>query len=165
MGRRIEEYEKGLGIRGDELNQCLVEQPEFYYHVADEAEAWVSTRDTIKYNIDKLEAQLEVQFRREAGLKGDKLTDKAVTAAIAAHPDVIDQNEKLLDAKSELGRWSSLRDSYTQRSKMMDLIVHRELRLLSDLSMERGTAITRSNLTEARSEQVQEMRRKKLSAE
>lgn len=165
MTRRIDEYERGLSIKQDDLNQCLIEQPEFYYHVADEAEAWVSTRDTIKYSIEKLEAELDMRIRKEATLKGDKVTETSVAKQISAHPDIIDLNEKLLDAKSELGRWSSLRDSFTQRSKMLDLIVHRELRLLSDLSMERGTAITRNSLTEAKSQQVQDARRKKLGAE
>lgn len=162
MTRRIEEYERGLSIKEDALNNCLIEQPELYYHVADEAEAWTSTRDTIKYSIEKLEAELEVTFRKDAALRGDKATDKSISSQVANHPEVIRLNEKLLDAKSELGRWSALRDSFIQRTKMMDLIVSREIRLLSDLNIERGAAVTRSKLVEAQSDQVTIARRKKL---
>lgn len=163
--RKVEDYERGLVIKEDDLNTCLQQQAELYYHVADECEALISSRDSVDYEIEKREAQLDGEIRRQAASKGEKITEKGVEMEIARHPDIIRLNEKLLSVKEELGRWLPLRGAYDKRSKMLELLCMREMRQLKDLSMERGTAFNRNQLVEAQSEHVIATRRRKLGGE
>jgi len=159
----VDEYHANLAIDKDDLERCLMEQSESFYHVARESVYAVARRDAAKYDMESLEALLGQQIRLEAAEDKVKLTEGAVAERLAILPDIQKVNKQYLEEKAHAEAWVALKEAFQQRSFMLRELVALRLRQHYDIAMEHGSGQTRAALGDAAVERVREARRARKS--
>lgn len=144
----LDEARRALAIDLDDLDQCLIEQAELYYHVADRYERAIARRDAVKLELEELEAELDESVRRKANKDEEKLTEGQIKARLRTMPRVSALHNKYLEAKGTAGRWSALKEGFDKRSFMLTKLVDRQIAQLNNLGVSRGMSNNRSALAE-----------------
>ncbi len=147
--------EAELRIDRDGLDECVIMQPELYYHVASGHAMAVAERDALKLDFEQEEAKEGLSIRRAAAQIEEKLTEASLRDRLKTAKGLADLERDLQDAKAEAERWSALRDAYSQRSYMLRELVALHLSRLGGSSM--GGA--KAELADARHAQMGELRR------
>lgn len=115
----FEDLKAAVQIDKNDLDSCLVQQPDLFYRVSEEYTLARSLQDEIKFDITQLEAELGAQFRKEAEGEKKPPTDTAVKALIAATPKMIDLQKELLAASKRVGKWGALKEAYDMRASAL----------------------------------------------
>lgn len=119
----LDKYKAKLAIDPDSLSECLVEQPDLYYHVSMETAVAVSERDAAKLALDVVEAEIDQHLRRKAADDGEKVTESLIQKRLELASEVIDANNNLLDNRLTADKWLALKESFQQRSFMLRELV------------------------------------------
>lgn len=154
-----QELESNLEIDRDDLDGCLVEQPGFFYHVAEELSAANSRRDTLKLDLEELMAEEDGRFRREAANQQIKFTEATVQNFLRTLDPVKALQRDLLRASTEAANWAALKEAYLQRSFMLRELVALHLAEIHNLGVERGVTASRHMLGEAAQKEAGQARR------
>lgn len=157
---RIEDYRDRLAIDRDHLDDCLVEQPELYYHVSEQYSLAVAERDATKLDLDHTEAKEAQRFRDEAVKLEEKLTVDGLKEKLVLSPKLQDLREELIRQKAKIDAWSSLLEALRQRSYMLRELVAIQLSRLATTGS--VTASRDSMISDARVRQGEERRRRRL---
>jgi hypothetical protein len=144
----LAEARKALAIDPDDLYECLVEQPEWYYHVSEQHELAVAERDAIQLELDETLAEMDEQLRKTAIASKEDVTEPMMKHRLRALPKVKELCRELLAAKAEVGRWAAMVKGFDKRGSMLSKIVDREESQLYALGIERGASNTKSKLAE-----------------
>lgn len=142
----------GLQIDRDDLDGCLVDQPESFYHAAVAYSKAVARRDAVKLELEHLAANLDVKIRADADKAGTKTTETGIKNEIQLDADYHDAKSALLEASAEVDRLQALKEAFQQRSFML-----RELVALT--IAERGDQAGAAGAYEARGRRAQEAER------
>src|SRR6266436_741814 len=81
------ELSKGLKIDRDNLDECLIQQPEFYHKVGREYQNVATFRDGAKSARDLLQSSLDTKLRIEAEKLQRKPTDTSINRLIHGEED------------------------------------------------------------------------------
>jgi len=155
----VDEYHAALAIDKDDLERCLMEQPESFYHVARESAFAVARRDAAKYDVESLEAILGQRIRLAASEDKVKLTEGAIAERLATMPNVQKATKQFLEEKAHAEAWNALKEAFQQRSFMLRELVALRLRQYYDIAADHGSGTARAMLGDAAVERVREARR------
>jgi len=149
----IKEFEGQLVVDRDNLEEEVIRQPEFYYHVSEQLVYAVDLRDRLKKDLEELEAEVDNKIRSLAERNEDKITEAFVKKQIAADGKVQALNRELLDAKRQVGLWEAMKESFGQRSyavnKLADMVIARTMGSGGSIR-ERDDADTQRRISEER---------------
>jgi hypothetical protein len=157
--RKVHVFEESLSIDPMALDECLIEQPALFYHVADGYAKAVAERDMIKLALANVCAELDQQLREEAEKHEEKITEKLIEQRLRLLPEVRELNGKLLAAQAEMDRWLAMKEAFQQRSYVLRELVALKLGELHALSIERGAGSSRVALRDGQAEHAQTLRR------
>jgi hypothetical protein len=163
---KIDQYKKSLAIDEDDLDRAVVEQPSLFFNVADELALAISERDGLKLELEEFTAEKYKQFRSEALATEEKFTETSLERKITLDKEIMSLQREYADKKLSVDRLTALRDSFRDRSKMLEQAVSLYCSKLYNLQIERGARSTRRNLVDAKAEnnsaKASEMRRERL---
>lgn len=112
-----------LEIDREGLDDCLVKQPELFFHASDAYVVAVASRDQLKLDLEEKMAQLDEQVRKEAIANDEKLSETAVAKRVQASPELKELQSDYLAAKAEADKWLALKEAFQQRSYMLRELV------------------------------------------
>ena len=141
LGRgTIEQFRAGLAIDKDDLDECLIRQPELYWHVAEAHSLAKAERDARKLDLEILEAEASQRIRidhAESGEKG-RLTEGDIAEQLLLIPGIQKLRRERLALEAKIEEWLALNESFTQRSYMLRELVPLYLARLGSGSMRSG---------------------------
>ena len=152
---------EGLKIDEDALDQCLVEQADYYYQVAKLAIDAGGERDTLELQLKELKAELDADIRQQAIRNEEKLTETQLTNRITVLPRVKDLQRKCLEARRKADSLSVLKEGYQQRSYALRELNASQLARFYSLGTERGAAGARASVGDRIREQAEGIRRER----
>lgn len=138
-----------LQIDTDDLDGSLVEQPDLYYHVAEQFALAVANRDTSKLELEEAQAELDEQYRKKALEDDVKITEAALSKKLIATPRIQELERALLATRAEADKWQALKEAFQQRSFMLRELVSIRISNLNNLSLERGVNRSHADLADA----------------
>lgn len=150
-------YREDLVIDKDKLDDCLVQQPELYYHVAEAFSQAVAERDALKYEIELAEAEEGKKIRDRAVALEEKLTEANLKEQLLLLPRLNKLRLERLHQETLVGSWQALKEAYQQRSYMLRELVPMYLSRLSSGSVRIGSP--RDQLSDTIHEMANEGRR------
>lgn len=124
-----------LAIEVHDLDECLMQQPELFEHVARAYVEATAERDALKLDLDEAEAAADAVIRADADDKKERITEAAIKQRLTLHPTVKDLNRALLQAKADADSWLALKESFQQRSYMLKELVALHLSRLAGASV------------------------------
>lgn len=120
---KLEQLRSGLVIDKDNLDDCLVQQPELYYHVAEAFSHAIATRDALKLDIEIAEAREAKLIRELAAEADEKLTEAGLREQLALIPELQKLRRRRIEEESNISAWQALKEAFTQRSYMLRELV------------------------------------------
>jgi hypothetical protein len=140
------ELEDSLEINRDDLDTCLVGQPGFFYHVAEQVAAANARRDTTKLELEELMAEEDGKFRAVCARSDEKVTENGIRNYVQTLDSVKQLQRELLSTRMEADKWQALKEAYQQRSFMLRELVALFLSQMHNLGVERGASSLRHEL-------------------
>ena len=144
----LEHYRKYLVIDKDDLDKCLMEQPETYYHVSYAFAQAVAERDATKLDLEELQAKLGLDLRAQAIKDDEKLTEGSLQQKLTTMPKIQDLQRLRLEKTKNAESWQVLKEAFQQRSFMLRELVALYIAQRHDQSMEAGAGQARNSLAE-----------------
>jgi len=157
---KLDELRKELAIDQNALDDCLMRQPELYYSVAVGYAEAVAGRDSVKLELEELQAKLDQDFRAEALRKNEKITEGSIQQKLKTMPKVQDLQQKFMDARTEAESWGVLKEAFQQRSFMLRELVALFIAQRRDLDLESGMGQAKAKLAESNREEMARTRRR-----
>ena len=176
----LDQYRDQLAIDRVDLDECLIKQPELYYHVAEGHVQAAAERDAVKLELEEALAEEDEKLRRQladeeakaAADEEDKpkkgrgrspggMTETAIKGKIAMLPKIQQLQRDFLDAKKEADRWYALKEGFTQRSYMMKELVNLMLSQLRDNAASSAGNSARADLADSNRQQAGQIRRQR----
>lgn len=118
-----EDLRTELSIDQNQLDHELIANPGLCADVGLAFVRAVSERDAKKDNLKAQLAKLAIHLREEMLTNGEKVTEKAVEAAVGAHPDNAKLHEELRLATLKAAELEVMRGAFSTRSSMLrDLV-------------------------------------------
>lgn len=115
--------ERHLRIDRDDLDTCLIEQPDRYYHVAMACAVAVSDREAAKLDLEDLSAKLDKDIRARAASREEKITEAKIQQEIKSDSDYQEQRALLAQIDARIGALQALKEAFSQRSFMLRELV------------------------------------------
>lgn len=155
------EYREALKIDRDALDDCLVEQPELFYHVSENYVVAVSERDGAKLDLEEAIAEEDQKVRATQSNKDkkDRMTEGAIYNSIITMPRIKKLNDAFLSSKTEADLWGALEKAYSQRLSALRELVALRMKELYSIAMKSGAADARGTLRDAAASAAQTLRR------
>lgn len=150
-----------LSINKNALDDCLMEQPDLYYHVAEGYTLAVAARDAAKLDLEQTMAEKAEEIRERALRDDEKITETAITRKLATDPEVAGLEEHLLELRGTADKWQALKEAFQQRSFMLRELVQMLVARLSAGSLERGADRALQDLGDARGRALEDVRRQR----
>ena len=142
----LERYRGHLAIDQDDLDKCLMEQPEVYYVVAQAVANTTAERDKLKLELEELQAKLGLDLRDQATRRNEKLTEGGLEQKLAGMPKIQELQRSLLTKRQEAESWGVLKEAFQQRSFMLRELVALFIAQRHDLALEGGAGQARATL-------------------
>lgn len=158
-GMSQEQLRGQLSIDKDALDDCLMEQPDLYYYVAEGYALAVAARDAAKLDLEQTTAEKAERIRAAALAADEKLTEASISRQLATDTDIADLEEGLLELRAKADMWQALKEAFQQRSFMLRELVQMLVSRLSAGALERSADNARGELGEANRRQLGDMRR------
>lgn len=132
------ELRENLRIDEDDIDHCLVAQPEYYYMAAEAVALATSRRDTLKLQRDETIAELDQAIRRKALEDDRKITEGQISNELKTLPKVKEINRQYVEACKVVDEAVAMKESYHQRSYMLRELNASANAKLYNLGLERG---------------------------
>lgn len=158
-----DELKKGLPFDKHALDECLQEQPESFFTVAETLALTISRRDEAKTELANVEAKVDDEIRTDARDEDRKITEKEIDAQKQLHPKVRAAHTKLSDLSLEVGKLYALKEAFVQRLDAMKTMakLHSENSYATDISIRGRAADSRTaTANDVKRQQNDERRRR-----
>lgn len=109
-------YRSMLRVNRDDLDDCLVKQPELYSEVGERHVLTIAERDAAKLLLDELSAEVDEQLRKEAADAEEKVTETLLAKRLRIDPRIKKAEREFLRAKTAADQWQVLREAFRQRN-------------------------------------------------
>jgi hypothetical protein len=140
------EVRSKLKIDDDNLDDCLVEQPEYFYQAAMTLTEANAARDGLKLELKEVLAELDGDIRARLAAANEKATETGIANELRTLPRIKELERKCLEASRKAEAAAALRDAYVQRSYALKDLNAIQLARLSNLGVERGSTGARRNV-------------------
>jgi hypothetical protein len=157
----VTQFRSRLRIDRADLDGCLMEQPELYYHVAEAHAFAVARRDRCKVDYEEAVAKHDDRIRSKAADEGERMTDTRTAHRIALVPEVQSLQRQWIESRAEVESLLALKEAFQQRSFMLRELVAWAVAHQYDLVMERGGGSGRAALAEAAGRRIAKERERK----
>lgn len=131
----LNRYRAKLVIDRDDLDTCMVEQPELVDHVGEAYSNAVAERDAGKLELEIAEAEEAQKIRDHAAKMEEKLTEAAIREQLILSKRIQRLKTDQIVLKKEIDDWAALREAFQARGFML-----RELAPMWVARFNRGTA-------------------------
>lgn len=119
----IRELESCLAIDEHALDEALRAQPETFYRVSKALALEISRRDAAKQALQDAEFKADLVVRDRAEKQEKKITEGEVRARVSQEDDVVFAREELQRLSESVGKLTSLKEAFQQRSyALKDLV-------------------------------------------
>jgi len=142
-----QDFHDRLLIDRSDLESALEDHPTLVLEVGDIQAELVAERDTVKMELDKLEAAIDKELRADAVKHEEKITEKSIANSIIGDNRMQAMQRKFLKAKADADAWGPLREAIHQRGYALRSLVDIELR---KLNIEADNSAFSRKATEAR---------------
>lgn len=115
-----EELKTKIKINKNRLEEEIIEQPALFLEVADGCAQAISYEDQAKDTLERLAASIAIDIRRD---QTEKLTEAKVEERTITNIAHVEQSRKYLEYKLEAKLWEGLRNSFSQRAKMLEKLI------------------------------------------
>lgn len=153
---------RDLRIDTDDLDGCLVEQPDHYYKAALAHAEAVGRRDAAKLALEGLEAQIDGEVRADYDARDEKVTEARIHKEIRDDTRYKDAKRRHLELSTDVDRLLALKEAFQQRSFMLRELVTLTVAEFGDQAGARGAYEARTRRAdagyEARSEEMRARR-------
>jgi hypothetical protein len=137
--RDANEVRINLRIDEDDLDRCLIAQPEYFYQAAMASTAANSTRDFLELELKELSAQLDGDIRAEFTSLETKYSEASIANQLRTLPRIKEKQRACLAARKAADEAQALKEAYIQRSyALKDLSANQRSRL-TDLGIDGGS--------------------------
>lgn len=151
-----------LAIDRNDLDTCLMQQPEVYYRVAEALTQASAARDALKLRFEEETARQDQNIRQHAVRMDEKLTETAVQQKLRLLPVIQELQQDLLEKRSEVENLTALKESFQQRSFMLRELVALVIAQGRDLALEGGANQARTALAERNRAEAGAIRRRRF---
>lgn len=127
MGDILESLERGLTINEHALEEASRDQPEFFYRVSKELAMLISRRDEAKQDLAAIEAEVDLDIRREASDNNEKTTEGEVAARRRVDKRVVAAQANLNYFSGWVGQYAALKEAFQQRSYALNHLIELHL--------------------------------------
>jgi hypothetical protein len=159
MSNDLKHLEDKLKIDQHSLDTALREHPDLFYKVASELALAISNRDEAKQDVDEVEAEVDMELRKDAATSGAKTTEKEIESNRKVDKNVRAANDRFLAKRYEAAKWTALKEAYEARSYALSKLVDLFLAAYYDANEDkRSGGVT---LRDARASQIKEANRNK----
>ena len=155
----LKELEDKLQINQHALDEALREHPDLFYKVASELALAISNRDEAKQNLDELEAEVDIDIRKEAAVSGEKTTETQILSMKKIDKRVKAANDTFLAERMNTGKWTALKEAYESRSYALSKLV--DLYLASYFSTQEDKKTNGAAFRDTRANQIKETNSRK----
>ena len=153
----LKDLKAKLRIDEHALEVAWRDQPDLFYQVANEHALALSIRDESKQDLEELEAEVDMELRRDAATSGEKTTETQIQSNKKTDKRVRAANDSFLEKRYIAEQWKVLRDAYEQRSFALSRLV--ELYIANYYSSNEHKTTTNANLKDIRAQSVKEVNR------
>lgn len=156
---KYEELKEKLEIDKFDLDNELVQQPEYYHEVSENYALSMSLRDEAKDDMEKIWAEKDKEIREDAAAEGNKITENQISNQIKMDDDYITAQKYYIKAREATNKWSALKDSFHQRAHAMrevvtlwvsDYFQHNTVKTGSDKSKKAKSSAGREKMSKGR---------------
>jgi hypothetical protein len=155
---RSSELRDKLRINEDDIDRCLIEQPEYFYMAAEAVATATGRRDTLKLQRDELTAELDQMLRKKAVDDEEKLTETQLTNRLKTLPKMMAANRAYIEVCKLVDEAVAMKDSYQQRSYMLRELNASSNARLYNLGLERGAGGARARVVDRGREEISRAR-------
>ena len=156
----FDRLEPQLKINKYELDEELVNQPDFFNKIGQRYAEAISYRDEAKSDRERVRAMLDREFRDEAGDK--KLTEAALNNMIIGHPSYEKATLAMAAWEDRVNKWRALLDGVKARGYVLsDLVTLYNTGYWADSAGGKDRAAARENVAREVKEEMSQMRRSK----
>lgn len=106
-----------VAIDRNDLDSCVLEQPQLYSQISEQLALAVSRRDQLKHELEQEVAKVESKIRG----REEKMTEKAVQNQVELSKGVAAIKDDLLEANAVVGRWNGVRADFDMRKDMLKI--------------------------------------------
>lgn len=159
MSETIDHWRQYLTIDKLDLDSCLVEQPETYWHVSHAVANAIAVRDAAKLDLEEIQAEEDKKLRDAASRSEEKITEAALQQKLRLVKRVQDAQRKFLDTRKEADEWLALKEAFSQRSFMLRELVAITIAQRHDHAMEGGSGQSRAKLADSNRQEAGRLRR------
>lgn len=158
----LDDFKKHLQIDRNDLDTCLMMQPELYYGVSERLVHLTSERDSLKLHVEEETAAEDKRIREEAVRYEEKTTESSIQQKIKLVKSIQKLQQDLLDKRREVDEFQAMKEAFSQRSFMLRELVALVIAQHRDLALEGGGAQARSALAEKSKADQGALRRRRL---
>jgi len=133
--RFLHKYKGELRIDRDGLDDCVIRQPELFYHVAATLAVATAERDAVKLQLEEAEAHESHSIRRAAVQLEEKLTENSLKERLRMSSKLQALEQELLVAKADVEALAAMKEAFSQRSWMIRELVALHLSRAASTSM------------------------------
>jgi hypothetical protein len=151
---RVSDFKADLEIDPDDLDEGLITQPQLVWDVSEQLVLAIDRRDTLKLELENVEADEDNKIRALAEKHEDRITEPFIKKQIAAQPHIQRLKFDLRQATKRVGLWEAMKESIKQRSyalsNLVELTVNRSPNSRQYNASDRLADDTHRRLQEAR---------------
>jgi hypothetical protein len=156
--RSFQFYRNALVIDKDDLNECLSQQPELYFHVSDAHALAIAERDEAKLDFEVAEAEEAQKIRDKYAEKEEKLTEGGLKEQLRLSKKLDGLRAAQVERKALVEKWAALKESYSQRSYMLRQLVPMYISRFASSGMRVGGLDAMADAVHERAGSVRETR-------
>lgn len=119
----IKNLESKLAIDEHALDVALRDHPDTFYRVAMELALAVSLRDEAKQDLEEVEAEVDMELRKDAATIGAKTTEKEIESNKKVDKNVRAATDRFMEARYNAAKWTALKDAFEQKSYALSKLV------------------------------------------
>lgn len=115
----LEDLTDQLRIDNLALDEELLKQPWLFGVIGDALVLEQDNRDSIKDELERKEAEVGLEIRKEFEDDGVSYTEAKLKSEVLTDPSILDLKEELQKAKTRVARIASLKEAFETRSRML----------------------------------------------
>lgn len=143
----IDEFRLYLAIDKDDLEGCLEQHAELFYHVAEATAIALADRDEARSDLELEEAEVGLNLRSASD---KRLTEKELDRRVRLDDRIRKRRKEHLETKAYAEAWTAMKEAFQQRSFMLGKLVDMRLKQHQALALEHGARVGRDELVRQR---------------
>jgi hypothetical protein len=137
-----------LRIDEDNIDRCLMQQPDLFYMAASAVALANAERDGLKLELAELNAKLDGDIRKQLTDLGEKYSEASLSNRLKTLPKIMELHRRYLGACLRADEAEAVKESFQQRSYMLRELNSSAQSRMYNLGVERGATTARNRVVE-----------------